>query len=87
MRSFGTKGKAGKEGGAKAQKSGGGLICSMDMSGMDIPSRMLSGFCIAYSMPIAISPQMLLGVSLDWIINIYVPKLPTTNYTEEAVTP
>ena len=38
------KGEAGKEGGARARKLGGGRICLVDMFGMDIPSRMLSGF-------------------------------------------
>jgi hypothetical protein len=47
--------EAGEEGGAKAQKLGGGRICLTGMFGMDIPSRMLRGFRILHSMPIAIS--------------------------------
>ena len=48
------------EGGVRARKLGGGRICLVSMSGMDIPSRMLSGFRIVHLiMLVADQPTLL----------------------------
>lgn len=49
------KGEAGKEGGARVRKLGGGRICLMSMFGMGIASRMPSGFRTVHSMQTVIN--------------------------------
>lgn len=73
--------------GARVRRSGGGLICSMGTSGTDTPFRIHSGFRITYVCENATNTHRRDQVSLNGflarIVNNYLLKLPTTNYTRE----